>query len=120
MWFKKTIEDMSLVDSLKKENQSLQNEVKHLQRIIADINNEIHNTDFAIDWKAIRAFSVERNVSNNMPATIIGYFVSVPVLSSDGEMVVMRDEVKEWTLRCSDARHRELVAEFRKFNAKNN
>jgi hypothetical protein len=118
MWFNK-VDNSVEVDALKIQIQSLKNEKNYLKDIVDKVNDELQNAVVAINWKTMRAFSLERVISDGRPATVIGYFVQEPVVSSDGEMIVMRDVVKEWTIRCSDARHHDLVKQFKEFNEQN-
>jgi hypothetical protein len=118
MWFNK-VDNSVEVDALKMQIQTLKNENSYLKGIVDKVNDDLQNAEVAIDWKSMRAFSVERMVSDGRPATNIGYFVQEPVVSSDGEMVVMHDIVKEWTIRCSEARHHDLVKQFKAYNEQN-
>ena len=102
---------------LKREVDRLKNDIKQYDKLIADINNERTESEFEIDFKTMRVFSIERGVSQNLPATVFGYYVAEPVVSSDGEMIVMRDKVNEWTFYCSPKRHNEIVEKFRAYNA---
>lgn len=119
MFFNKIAQsDLKVENSdLKKKVEQLTTEVKQYERLLAQINSDLTNCEFAIDFNTMRVFSIERHVSNNRPCTIIGHFVNEPVVSSDGEMIVDRDVTKEWTLYCSNERHNELVEKFRAYNA---
>lgn len=87
---------------------------------LRDIENETTKATPMIDFDTMRVFSIERNVAiDKKPCTIIGYYMNDPVLSSDGEMVVNRDEVKEWTLYCNEQRHEELVKKFIEWKKQN-
>lgn len=97
----------------------LKQELANCQKIISDINGAIPQCNPVIDFDTMRVFSIERLVNNNRPATIIGYFVGVPVFDSEQKTVAMRDEVKEWTLYCNNERHEELVKKFVDWKAKN-
>jgi hypothetical protein len=80
------------------------------------LEGEMANASFAIDWDAMKAFSVERNWDHGIPRTIIGYMLSEPAVHTEGEggepRVTYKDVVREWTLHCSAERHEELVKEF--------
>ena len=102
---------------LNREVDRLKNEVENFKSLLADINNELTKCEPAIDFTTMRVFSIERHVSNNRPCTIIGHFINNPVVSSDGEMIVDRDETREWTLYCSTERHNELIERFKAYNA---
>lgn len=87
---------------------------------LRDIENETTKATPMIDFDTMRVFSIERNMTiDKKPCTIIGYYMNDPVLSSDGEMVVDRDEVKEWTLYCNEQRHEELVKKFIEWKKQN-
>ena len=85
---------------------------------LRDVEDATTKASVAIDFDTMRVFSIERNISNNRPCTIIGYYMNDPVLSSDGEMIVNRDDVKEWTLYCNEQRHEELVRAFKGWKTK--
>ena len=93
--------------------KELESELKAAKKVISKINTEILETEFAIDWKKMNAFSIERMVHDNSPCTVIGYFIKEPVLSGDGNVITQKDVLHQWYLHCSDKRHRELVVQFR-------
>ena len=105
------------IESLKKENQHLKSVAETYQK---RLNEEMDNASFAIDWNAMKAFSVERNWNNGFPTTIIGYMLSEPAVHTEGEeqRVTYKDVVREWTLHCSPAKHEELVKEFTSWKVK--
>lgn len=107
------------ISYLEKENERLRDELRAAKEVIESINNEITSAKPMIDFDTMRVFSIERLVHNNKPATIIGHYVSEPVVE-DGEAVTERDKIKEWTLYCDNARHNELVNEFKEWKAKQN
>lgn len=82
--------------------------------------DETTKASVEIDFNQMRVFSIERNFCNDRPCTIVGYYMNDPVISADGEMIVNRDKVKEWTLYCDAARHQELVKEFKKWKTEQN
>lgn len=100
------------IRELELENEELKSQVKGMQALIDQANNELTNATPHIDFDAMRVFSIERVANNNKPCTIIGYYMNEPIVSSDGEMVVDRDVVKEWNLYCNAERHEELVQKF--------
>lgn len=104
-----------------KENQELRDKLEVAERRLAALelaNIKRHDCEPAIDFNAMRVFSIERNTSCDVPVTILGYYMQEPVISSDGEMIVMRDIVCEWTLYCNEERHADLVKQFRQHNDK--
>ena len=94
------------------------NELSEANARLRAVEDEVSKAPVAIDFDTMRVFSIERSISNNRPCTIIGYYVNDPVLSADGEMVVDRDQVKEWTLSCNNQRHEELVKKFNELKKK--
>ena len=101
------------LENLKTENAKLKsiNEAYQKQH-----DGEMANASFAIDWDAMKVFSVERNFSGT-PTTILGYMLSEPAIHTE-EQVTYKDVVREWTLHCSPAKHEELVKEFNEWKAK--
>ena len=100
------------LEDLKKENEKLAfaNDA-YRKRLVG----EMENASFAIDWDAMKVFSIERVWDNGLPKTILGHMLSEPVITTEGEgdqKVTYRDIVREWTLYCSAAKHEELVKEF--------
>lgn len=108
------------IENLKRDKARLEKDVAHhearCEELASMINNNVASSDVHFDFKSMRTFSVERNVHNGKPCTIVGYLLQEPVLSSDGEMVVMKDVVREWYLYCNQERHQHLVEQFRKVN----
>lgn len=99
------------IETLKTTVAQLEQRCKELADLV---NGQVVSAPVHFDFKNMKAFSVERNVNNGKPCTIIGYLLQEPVLSSDGEMIVQKDIVKEWYLYCNDERHAELVEQFKR------
>lgn len=101
------------LEDLKKENERLKcaNDAYEMR-----FNGEMANASFAIDWDAMKVFSVERNFSG-APTTILGYMLSEPAIHTE-EQVTYKDVVREWTLHCSAEKHEELVKQFTEWKAK--
>ena len=79
------------------------------------LEGEYAEASFSVDWKAMNAFSIERNPdSSGIPKTIIGFMLAEPVVFTDGN-VTEKDIVREWTFYCSHDEHQRLVADFNKF-----
>lgn len=100
------------IEDLKKENAILKygNEAYKKR-----LETEMANASFGIDWDAMKVFSVERVWDNGLPKTILGYMLSEPVITTEGEndqRVTYKDIVREWTLYCSAEKHESLVKEF--------
>lgn len=107
------------LEDLKRENRDLKyaNDAYKMR-----LEGELSTASFAIDWDAMKAFSIERNASNGFPHTIIGYMLSEPAVHTEGEggepRVTYKDVVREWTLYCSAEKHEELVKEFNGWKSK--
>ena len=100
------------LENLKKENEKLvfANDA-YRKRLVG----EMENASFAIDWDAMKVFSVERMWENGLPKTVLGYMLSEPMVTTSGEgieRVTEKEIVREWTLYCSADKHEELVKQF--------
>ena len=95
-------------DDLKKENEKLSYANDAYRK---RLESEMSNASVAIDWDAMKVFSVERMWENGLPKTVLGYMLSEPFVITEGE-VTTKDVVREWTLYCSADKHEELVKEF--------
>ena len=106
------------LEELKRENRDLKYANDAYK---ARLENEFATASFAIDWDAMKVFSVERVWDNGLPKTILGYMLSEPVITTEGEeekRITYKDIVREWTLYCSAAKHEELVKEFVEWKGK--
>lgn len=103
---------------LKEENKRLEDQRDGLQNLIDKINKSNTASEPVIDFDTMRVFSIERNAKDNLPVTILGHFLAEPVLSSDGEMIVSKDIIREWYLYINDERHNELVEKFKAWKGK--
>jgi hypothetical protein len=87
--------------------QALREEIQDLrQNRLTQQEQEIRDSEFSVDWQRMRAFSIERNMKDGNPCTIIGYLK----LDKDNN-----DCVSEWFLYCNAETHRRLVAEFNQY-----
>lgn len=98
---------------LTKKVEKLEAEIKAYEETLKQINNEIPSSTFVFDFKAVKAFSVERNINNNVPVTIIGYFLPEARVTEENG-IVTTDTVREWYFYCNQEQHEKLVEEFRK------
>ena len=104
------------LENLKQENEKLMyaNDA-YRKRLVG----EMENASFAIDWNAMKVFSIERVWDNGIPKTILGYMLSEPAIHTEGEggepRVTYKDIVREWTLYCSAEKHEQLVKEFNEY-----
>jgi len=98
-------------EDLKKENEKLKYANEAYKK---RLESEMANASYAIDWDAMKVFSVERMWENGLPKTILGYILSEPIVTTEGDdqRVTTKDVVREWTLYCSADKHEELVKEF--------
>ena len=103
------------LEDLKKENKDLKFANDAYKK---RLETEMNNASFAVDWDAMKVFSIERMWENGLPKTILGHILSEPVITSSGEgveRVTEKDIVREWTLYCSAETHERLVTEFREW-----
>lgn len=103
------------LEDLKKENERLKFANEAYQKRLV---GEMETASVAIDWVAMKVFSIERMWENGLPKTVLGYMLSEPVITTEGEneqRVTNKDIVREWTLYCSAAKHEELVKEFNQY-----
>lgn len=102
-------------EKLNRENVDLSVKNSQLERRIEELEAELDTLKKGIESEAAVAsmeinfanmdvFSIERNVSDNKPVTVIGYWLTD------------KDGVKssgEWYLFCSPSTHEKLVEEFK-------
>lgn len=84
------------VDELIAERDELKAKLDYMTRATSD-------AEFSIDFDVVKVFSIERNIHNDEPCTIIGF-----ILEGNTTM-------QEWYLYCSPRRHKELVDSFENF-----
>ena len=101
------------MEELESEVKNLKHQISEYDTLIASINSDLTKATPILDFDLMRVFSIERTVSNNKPCTVLGYYINDPIVSADGEMIVDRDKVREWTLYCNNDRHATLVEEFK-------
>jgi hypothetical protein len=102
------------LEDLKRENRDLKyaNDAYKTR-----LEAEFSTAPFAIDWDAMKVFSIERNWQNGIPYTILGYMLSEPAVHTE-EQVTYKDVVREWTLYCSATEHARLINEFNEWKSK--
>jgi hypothetical protein len=86
------------VDNLELNLRLKQNEIDNLNVYIKAQTDEVRNEKVSFDFKAVKAFSVERLKNEKGTVTVIGY--------------ILKGAVKEWYLYCSSDQHERLVKEF--------
>lgn len=79
--------------------------LSHIPSRSTKLLNIVMQDDFEFDFRAVRAFSIERDIreTSGVPkaVTIIGY--------KDKE-----DQVQQWYFSCSEEKHKQLAEQFRK------
>ena len=103
------------INELIAENKTLLNRIRSLEYALT----KLHDSDVMIDFDTMRVFSIERCGDASNIKTIIGYYVNNPIVSKDGKTVVDRDEVKEWSLYCSEEQHAKLIQDFKNWKTSN-
>ena len=105
-WFEQFKEIERLNKLLIEKNESirvLNNEVKSLERKVDELTASYRDQPMVVDFNAINAFAIERNIYNGNPTTIIGYYVQEETHAKI---------VKEWYLYCNDETHAKIVKQF--------
>jgi hypothetical protein len=107
MFFK----DKITTSNLKVELEKAQSKILQLENKIKDMTVAISssNQEFAIDFNAIRCFSIERQDHGYTGKTILGYN-----LLNDAENYGPR----EWHLYCSEKQHQKLIELFNQTKGK--
>lgn len=117
-WCKKKPDVAVESDSKSRKELELENsQLKYANDVYRQrLETEMANASFAIDWDAMKVFSIERVWDNGIPKTILGYMLSEPAVHTEGEngeqRITYKDIVREWTLWCSAEKHEQLVSEF--------
>jgi hypothetical protein len=91
---------------------ALQKEREAAQDYKKAIEHSARSASFEFDFKAVNVFSVERNMKDGVPVTIIGYLLAEPVVFTEGESST-KDVVREWYLYCDDKQHESVVKAFK-------
>ena len=121
MWFKSVDRKLDEeIDKALKKIQSLEREKINLQERIKEYKtrteDEYSKASYALDWKKMNAFSIERMMEHGIPKTVIGYITQEPLITTSGndenQIITEKDIVREWTLYCSHEEHQRLVKEF--------
>lgn len=121
---KKVRELQSEVESLEREVERLEQQVKSQEtdykqlwdqynKYIKDVTDESRDLPVTLNFGAMGAFSVERLMKNDVPVTVIGYFVNERI--PDDNRIVTVQKVKEWYLYCSDKVHKDIVKQFNEY-----
>jgi hypothetical protein len=89
-----------------------------LQKKLDDIAEADRKLPFEFDFKAMRAFSIERNYHSDQYCTIIGYLSDETERNTDVNgysYVTTNIKVKEWYYYCDEDNHKRLAKEFKKY-----
>ena len=84
------------VDELIAERDALKEQLDRIAKISSD-------EEVTLDFEAVKVFSIERNIHQDEPCTIVGFLL-------EGNPVM-----QEWYLYCSPRRHKELIQKFEDF-----
>lgn len=115
MWFCKS---KPVTEETGKSRKELEAELVACKKIVDDINDSLAKCTTMIDFDEMRVFSIERLVSENRPATIIGYYMNEPFIGEGGGVVLNKDVVHEWTIYCDNNGHEQLVKNYLDWKAK--
>lgn len=113
------------LEAAKRLNEDLKNKIERLENRIIEINKEAQDAEkadvaaatFAIDFKKMDVFSIERHIKNGVAVTIVGHFMNEPV-KVNSDVYTLNKITREWNLSCSQEMHEKLVAEFNEFKKK--
>ena len=119
-WFKSKDSDYYdiLLDSCNEEKKELETKITKLESELALLRQElqeskskfnvysnIENEPYVFNFNSLIPFSIERTIDENgNPITCIGYFSHQK----------NKSVAKEWYIRCSSKKHKELVNEFKR------
>lgn len=125
MWFNKLDKQLDKeINEITRVNEGLRSTIADLQRQVQEyqnrLNGEYAKASYSINWDVMCAFSIERMREGDTNKTIIGYILSEPVVTTEGDKITYKDVVREWTLYCSHEEHQRLVKEFDKWKAAKN
>jgi hypothetical protein len=101
-WEKKEKDIDHTVNKIEAKVDELIAERDFLKARLDKFNKALTDEPFALDFEVVKVFSIERNIHNDEPCTIIGYL---------GE----NQNMLEWYWYCSTRRHKELVEAFENF-----
>lgn len=89
-------------ENLRIENDALRNNIASMQRHFDAITSKQHSCAASVDFVTMKAFSIERNIKDGFPVTIIGYWKS----EDD------KKKLGEWYIYCDENIHEKLVKQF--------
>lgn len=107
-----TVDKDRRIQELEQELTRRTNDVTNLQSRLKDIENSCRSASFEFDFKAVKVFSVERNIKDNLPCTIIGYLLPEPAVFTE-DNVTTKEVVREWYLYCDEKQHEALIKAFK-------
>lgn len=89
----------------------LEEQCQRLTDQLNKLEESCRNSKCSFNFKAVNAFSIERNWNDGVESTIIGYTLDEQIIHNDGR-IIDKSTVKEWYLYCSREQHEKLVQEF--------
>lgn len=75
-----------------------------------ELEDPARDLPVSLNFGSMDAVSVERNVQNGSPVTVVGYKLRKDVRHNNGTDTTY--EIKEWYLYCSDKVHKDVVKQF--------
>lgn len=101
------------INDLEQELTRMGNALSEERSLVRRLQESYRSDSFEFDFKAVKAFSVERNLdTKNLPVTVIGYLLPEPVTTTEGETTI-KDVVREWYLHCDQKQHEYIVKAFK-------
>jgi hypothetical protein len=100
------------IDELERELARYRDALEGERAKLKTIQESVRSENFEFDFNAVKAFSVERNIKDGVPCTIIGYLLPEPVTITEGEYTT-KDVVREWYLYCDDKQHETIIKSFK-------
>lgn len=103
---------------LKRKLFDAEHEAKELREKFEAVKASGTKVPFEFDFKAMRAFSIERNFNKGEPCTIIGYLQDETENATDANgyaRILTNTKVREWYLYCDETNHKRLATEFKTF-----
>ena len=116
-WFNKIngidTSDKDRINELERELTRSNNALAEERLFVKRLQDSSRSVSFEFDFKALKAFSVERNLdTKNLPVTIIGYLLPEHVTTTEGETTIT-DVVREWYLHCDEKQHELVIKAFK-------
>lgn len=107
-----TVDKDQRIEELERELKQRDSRIEQLDNHIKKIENSCRSASFEFDFNAVKVFSIERNIKDNLPCTIIGYLLPEPAVITE-DNVTTKEVVREWYLYCDETQHEALVKSFK-------